>query len=63
MKISVQSAELVEGGIAVYSKDRKRWGTREPPSGWNGWNVVVHDWDPKRVAEVNVIEAPGPLNE
>ena len=63
VKISVQPAELVEGGIAIYSKDRVRLGDLEPPSAWNGWSVVVHDWDPKRIAEVNVIEAPGPVNE
>jgi hypothetical protein len=24
--------------------------------------VVYHDWDPKKIGEVNVIEAPGPAN-
>jgi hypothetical protein len=24
--------------------------------------VVYHDWDPKKIAEVNVVEAPGPAN-
>lgn len=63
VKISFQPAELVDGGIAVYSKDRERWGTSEPPSAWNGWKVVVHEWDPKRIAEVNLVEAPGPAND
>jgi hypothetical protein len=62
VKISVQPAELVDGGIAIYSKDRERSGTTELPSAWNGWNVVVYDWDPKRIAEVNVVEAPGAAN-
>jgi len=63
VKIRLQPAELVEGGIAVYSKDRVRLGTREPASAWNGWNVVVHRWDPSRIAEVNVVEAPSPIND
>jgi hypothetical protein len=63
VKIRLQPAELVDGGIAVYSKDRVRSGTREPASAWNGWNVMVHHWDPSRIADVNVVEAPGPLND
>ena len=62
VKISVQPAELVDGGIEVYSKNRERSATSELPSAWNGWNVVVHDWDPRR-ADVNVVEAPSPAND
>ena len=63
VKISLQPAELTDGGIAVYSRDPDRSGGGEQLSTWNGWNVVVyHDWDPKKIAEVNVIEAPGPAN-
>lgn len=63
VKIRLQPAELVEGGIAIYSKDRIRSGDREPTSAWNGWNVVVREWDPSRIANVNVVEAPGPTND
>jgi hypothetical protein len=63
VKIRLQPAELVEGGIAIYSKDRVRLGAREPASAWNGWNVVVHQWDPSRIVNVNVVEAPGPIND
>jgi len=62
VKISLQPAELVDGGIAVYSKDPERSGTAQPPSAWNGWKVVIHDWDPKRIAEVSLVEPPGPAN-
>jgi hypothetical protein len=62
VKVSVQPAELLDGGIAVYSKDPDRPDASQPPSAWNGWKVVVQDWDPKRVAEVNVVEPPGPGN-
>ena len=63
VKITLHPAELVEGGIAVYSKERQRFGASEPPSAWNGWNVVVHDWDPRRITEVNVVQAPSPAND
>ena len=63
VKITLHPAELVEGGIAVYSKERQRFAASEPPSAWNGWNVVVHDWDPRRIAEVNVVQAPSPAND
>jgi hypothetical protein len=63
VKIILHPAELVEGGIAVYSKDRLRSGMKEPPSAWNGWNVVVRDWEPTRIAGVNVVEAPSPAND
>ena len=63
VKISIQPVELVDGGIAVYSKDRQRWGSSESPSAWNGWKVVVRDGDSKRIAQVNILEAPGPGND
>jgi hypothetical protein len=62
VKVSLQPAELLDRGIAVYSKDPDRPGASQPPSAWNGWHVVVQDWDPKRIAEVSVVEAPGPGN-
>ena len=52
----------VDGGIAVYSKDPERSGDDQRPSAWNGWRVEVHDWDPKRIAELNMVEPPGPAN-
>jgi hypothetical protein len=62
VKVSLQPAELVEGGIAVYSKDPEPSDAEQPPSAWNGWKVVVYDWDPKRIAELNMVEPPGPAN-
>ena len=62
VKVSLQPAELVDGGIAVYSKDPEPSDAEQPPSAWNGWKVVVYDWDPKRIAAVDVVEAPGPAN-
>ncbi|HTA69722.1 MAG TPA: hypothetical protein VK776_15645 [Bryobacteraceae bacterium] len=62
VKVSLQPAELVEGGIAVYSKDPEPSDAEQPPGAWNGWKVVVYDWDPKRIAAVDIVEAPGPAN-
>jgi hypothetical protein len=62
VKISLEPAELVDVGIAVYTKDRQRLANGEPATAWNGWTVVFYDWDPKRISEVNVVEAPGPDN-
>jgi hypothetical protein len=62
VKISLQPAELLDGGIAVFSKDPERTGADQPPSAWNGWKVEVHEWDPKRIAEVSLVEPPGPAN-
>jgi hypothetical protein len=62
VKVSIQPAELVDRGIAVFSKDGERSRANEPPSAWNGWNVVYQDWDPKRIADVEIVEAPGPAN-
>ena len=63
VKVTVHPAELLDKGIAVYSKDGDQSGRTEQSANWNGWNVVIfHDWDPKKVAEAEVVEAPGPAN-
>jgi hypothetical protein len=63
VKINVQPAELTDTGIAVYSNDRERSGAGGQPSTWNGWNVMVYyDWDPKKIAQLDVVEPPGPAN-
>lgn len=62
VKVSVQPAELVDGGITIFSIDRSRSGTIEQPSARNGWNVVVYKWDPRRTSELTLIEPPGASN-
>lgn len=62
VRVNVQPAELVDGGIAIFSSDRTRSDTSEPPSTRNGWNVVVYKWDPKRTSELTLIEPPGASN-
>lgn len=57
VKISLEPAELVDGGIAIFSKENM------PPTAWNGWSIFFYEWDPKRIAEVNVVEPPGPAND
>jgi hypothetical protein len=58
--IDVHSAELIEGGMVVYSKDRTV--SSEAPSPRNGWNTVLYKWDFARASEVEVLEPPGPGN-
>lgn len=62
IKVSVQPAELVSGGMAIFSNDQSKSGATETPSARNGWNVVVYRWDPKRNSDLSVIERPGPSN-
>jgi hypothetical protein len=62
VRVNVQPAELVDGGITIFSSDRTRSDTSEPPSTHNGWNVVVYKWDPKRTSELTLIEPPGASN-
>ena len=62
VKVSLQPAELVAGGITIFSSDRSRSGTIETPSARNGWNVVVYKWDPRRTSELTLIEPPGASN-
>jgi hypothetical protein len=63
VRISLQPAQLVDNGLAVYSNEAEQSGANESPSAWNGWKVVIdHNWDPKRFAEVSIVEPPGPAN-
>ena len=50
MRVSVHVAQLVEGGIEVYTEDSKRALPAEAPSAQNGWNIVVYKPDTKRIA-------------
>jgi hypothetical protein len=60
--VRVLAAELVDGGITVFTDDSQRSAKSEPPSASNGWNVVVYKWDPRRAADLTIIEAPAPSN-
>ena len=62
VKVTVEPAELVGGGIAIFSTDSTKSGVTEEPSASNGWNVVVYRWDPKRALVLNVAEAPSATN-
>ena len=62
VKVNVYPAELVDRGITIYSHDQRRSGTSELPSARNGWNAVVYKWDPKRAADVSVVEQPSSTN-
>lgn len=62
VKVRVEPGELMSGGIAIFSSDATKSGRTESPSADNGWNVVLYKWDPRRAAEVGIMEAPSPAN-
>jgi hypothetical protein len=55
-------AELTRDGLAIYTTDGSIHGRTEPPSQSNGWNPVTFVFDPVRVKELVVMEAPSRLN-
>src|SRR5205085_8811559 len=63
IKVSVHTAELLDGAIAIYTSDQNARQSAEAPSRRNGWNVTMYKWDPKRAHDVVVVETPGPSND
>ena len=62
VNVSVHPAELVAGGIEIYTRDPKRASSAEPPSAQNGWSTVVYKYDPKRTTDIRVVEVPSASN-
>lgn len=54
--------EFTRDGLSIYSPDGTAHGRTEAPSVWNGWNPVTFEFDPVRVKELVVLEAPSRLN-
>lgn len=62
VRVSVHIAQLVEGGMEVYTDDPKG-PPAEPPSAQNGWNIIVYKPDTKKIAtDLRVVEAPAASN-
>jgi hypothetical protein len=59
--VEVRPAELIEGGIVVFTKDQSL--RSESPSLSNGWNTVLYRLDAARASELEVLETPGPGND
>ena len=61
VKINVLPAELADDGIVIFTKDEKAAAARSPIN-WNGWKVFFNEWDPKRIADIDVQEPPSAAN-
>jgi hypothetical protein len=59
--VEVRPAELIEGGIVIFTKDQSL--RSESPSLSNGWNTVLYKLDAARASELEVLEPPGPVND
>jgi hypothetical protein len=61
--VNVHVAELVAGGIQVYTDDTKAAGTAESPNAQNGWNTILYKADQKHVgADLKVVVSPNASN-
>ena len=60
VRIRVHPAELAGHGLTVFSTGGST--RREPPGAGNGWNPTTYVADPRRAAEVLVLESPSPQN-
>jgi hypothetical protein len=62
-KIAVYPAEFASDGLTVYVTDASRHNRTEAPSPQTGWNKLHFVWDPERVKQLTVLEAPGANNQ
>lgn len=60
--LRLQTGELTSGGLLIYTSDPRAGGRSESPGSQNGWNHAIYEHDPKRIADVEVMEAPAPAN-
>jgi hypothetical protein len=58
VRFTIHSGELTEGGMLVYSADQRFAGRSESPRAANGWNHTIYEYDPKRLRDIEVMEAP-----
>jgi len=61
--VRVLPAEFSQNGLVVYTNDRSKAGATERPTKANGWNTMHFRYDPARVVELVVIEAPNRTND
>ena len=58
--IEVSPAELIEGGMVIFTKDQSL--RPESPSLSNGWNTVLYKLDVARASELEILDLPGQAN-
>lgn len=63
VSLMVYPAEFSDHGLVVYITDASRHNKTEPPSAGNGWNRITYEWDPERVRQLTVLEAPNASNK
>jgi proteasome lid subunit RPN8/RPN11 len=61
IRVNVHPAELVDGGIVVYTGTAMET-LSEPPSARNGWNLTIYRNDPKRLRDISIVESPSERN-
>jgi hypothetical protein len=61
--VRILPAEFTQNGLVVYTNDRSKAGATERPTKANGWNTLHFRYDPARVVELVVIEAPNRTND
>ncbi len=61
VRLDVRPAELIDGGIIIYTKAGDS--RSELPNPQNGWNTVIYKRDDARVSELQILESPGPGND
>ena len=57
VRIAAHPAELIDGGIAVYTSARSRTAKRA-----HGWNTTMYRNDARRVRDLQVLESPSAAN-
>jgi hypothetical protein len=60
--LRIEPAEFTRDGLVIYTTDGSINGRTEPPSKANGWNPMEFAFDPARVGQVKVLEAPSRAN-
>ena len=63
VKLAVFPAEFKNDGLVVYVTDASRHNRTEAPGPSTGWNRLNYVWDPERVKEISVLEAPNASNQ
>ena len=63
VKLSIYPAEFKEDGLMVYVTDATRHNRSEAPGPMTGWNRLHFVWDPERVKQMSVLEAPNAGNQ
>jgi hypothetical protein len=63
VKLLVYPAEFKNDGLIVYVTDATRHNRSEAPGPMTGWNRLHFVWDPERVKQMSVLEAPNAGNQ